>query len=156
VRPTGSTARERRLIDGLVRRAIATDAPLLARDLSRYAAAEGMSWEALARQLGGTPDGLNRVALCRPPRPERFAEDAKTIAAGHVDADRLLALLRRIQVLGAFHGFPEATARQGDRRDEARGVLLAARDHEEGEEAAPEAEDTAPGEEPGPETGGEE
>src|SRR5205085_8292872 len=81
VKSAGRTARDRRLIAGLVRRAISTGVPLLAKGLDRYATAEGLSWEELARSLGGTPDDLNQVALCRPPRPECFVEDTQAIAA---------------------------------------------------------------------------
>jgi hypothetical protein len=136
------SAVERRLIEGFVQRSVETEAPLLAADLQRYAKREGLSWEELARSLDGTSEALHQVALCRPPRPEQFAEDVATIAAGSVDADRLLMLLRRIQVLGSFTGLPAASpARQSS---EIHGMLLAARDREDAEEH-PEADARAEG-----------
>jgi hypothetical protein len=108
--PLSSTARDRRLAAGLVRRAIETRAPLLAEALEHYAAAEGLTWEELAKALGGSTDGLHQVALCRPPRPERFAEDARAIAGGWVDSERLLSLLRQFQVLEELTAFPAAPA----------------------------------------------
>lgn len=143
-------ARNRKLVDGLVQRAINTEAPLLARDLGAYATSEGLTWDGLARVLGGTPDGLNQVALCQPPRPACFADDVKAIAGDHVDADRLLAVLRQLQVLGAFSGFPEAAAPALRAVGEGLGVMLAARDHEvEGDEPPGAPPAVEPGEDPG-------
>jgi hypothetical protein len=122
-------AYERRLRAGLVRRAIETDAPLLASRLHRYAAAEGMTWAELALSLDGTADGLNQVAICRPPRPESFVADVEAIAADYVAADRLLLLLRRLQVLEALADPANETS--GSQETEmGHATLLAARDRE--------------------------
>lgn len=126
------SATERRLIEGLVRRAAETEAPVLATELRRYAASEGLSWEDLARTLGATSEDLYQVALCRPPRSEHFVEDVATIAASYVDADRLLVLLRQIQVLGVLTGLPAQVPRH--QAGAIQGMLLAARDKEENEE----------------------
>jgi hypothetical protein len=145
------SAIERRLIEGFVRRAADTQAPLLAAPLRRYAIREGLSWEELARSLGGTTEGLDQVALCHPPRSERFVEDVAAIAAGSVEADRLLLVLRRIQVLGSFTGFPAASMARPS--DVASGLLLAARDRGEAEREAREdgeGEDAGTGEAGGP------
>src|SRR5689334_16427499 len=60
---------------GFVRRAIQTDAPLLAASLNRYALSQSLSWSELAEELGCSEDRLNRLACCRPPRPDRLDED---------------------------------------------------------------------------------
>ena len=116
-------------------RAAETGAPLLALRLRRYAAQEGLSWEELARSLDGAAEGLDQVALCRPPRPEQFAADVAAIAAHYVDARRLLELLRRIEVLEAFATLPVSAA--ADLDTDVPGLLLAARAREEGQESAP-------------------
>ncbi|HZO91995.1 MAG TPA: hypothetical protein VFB38_27000 [Chthonomonadaceae bacterium] len=121
-------AQARRFRAQLVRRAIETDAPLLAAILDRYSRAEGMDWAALAQSLDCTVDSLNRVALCRLPRPDRFVEDVRDIAGDYADPDRLAPLLRRLQVLDAFaaHSAVETATPAADQ------MLLAARDREEG------------------------
>lgn len=127
---TDTNAKERRLRALLVRRAIETDAPLLAARLNRYAQSEGISWAELARRLGVEEDGLNRVACCYPPRGEQFLADAEAIAqTGGVETARLLPVLRRLQVTEAL----------ADRAAETRAAftvdqtLLAAREREEPE-----------------------
>jgi hypothetical protein len=140
------------LIEGFVRRAEETEAPLLATQLRRYAASEGQSWDELAHSLGGTAEALHQVALCGPPRAEHFGEDVAAIAADHVDADRLLALLRQIQVLGAFRGFPAVSSTR--HASAGHGMLLAARDKEEPEEVAEVAERRNDTEADADETGG--
>lgn len=127
---TNINAKERRLRTRLVRRAIETDAPLLAAQLHRYAHNERISWAELARRLGAEEDGLNRIACCYPPREEQFLADVEAIAqhAG-VETARLLPVLRRLQVTEAL----------ADRAAETRAAyladqtLLAARDREEPE-----------------------
>jgi hypothetical protein len=127
---TDSNVKERRLRALLVRRAIETDAPLLAARLNRYAHNERISWAELARRLGAEEYGLNRIACCYPPREEHFLADVEAIAqTGGVETARLLPVLRRIQVTEAL----------ADRAAETRGAyttdqtLLAARDREETE-----------------------
>lgn len=122
----------RRLRDRFIRRAIETTAPLLAPQLQRYADAEGMSWTELAHSLDCSVDALNQIAICRPPRADRFVADTKAIAADYVDPDLLLPLLRRLQVLEAFAGrtAPASAVPNTDAND---ALLLAARDHDEGE-----------------------
>ena len=99
---TRTTACERRLLAQFVRRAIQSEAPLLAHALHHYAVAEGMTWMQLACDLGCTTDDLNQIAICGPPRAESFVADVEAIAADYVDAERLLPLLRRLQVLAVF------------------------------------------------------
>lgn len=130
---------ERRLRARFVRRAIKTDAPLLASLLHHYALAESLTWEQLAQSLECTVDALNQIAICRPPRPEHFVADVEAIAADYVDPDRLLPLLRRLQVLAAFAD----RAAQTQAADAESALLLAARDHE-ADHAAPTETGTPP------------
>jgi transcriptional regulator with XRE-family HTH domain len=125
---TNRHAKERRLRALLVQRAIETDAPLLAARLHRYAQREGISWAELAHRLGTEEEGLNRIACCYPPRTELFVADVEAIAqVGGVETDRLLPILRRLQVTEAL----------AERAAETRGAyvtdqsLLAAREREE-------------------------
>ena len=121
----------------LVQRALETDAPLLAAPLHAYAQAEGLDWAALAAALGCAPDDLNRIALCRPPRPARFVEDTHEVAAGCADPDRLLSLLRRLQILDTFRADRAAESHAAYHSAQA---LLAARDREEDPAQAPHSE----------------
>ena len=136
-------AYERRLRAQFVRRAAQDNTPLLASALHRYASAEGLSWTELSQTLGCSVDALNQIALCRPPRPDSFVADVEAIAADYLDADRLLPLLRRLQIFAAFaertaEALPDGNAEPG------RAMLLAARDRaEEPEEAASPAPDRA-------------
>ena len=134
-----TTAQDRRFRERLARRAIETRADLLAVPLHAYARAEGMDWRGLADHLGCSEDALNRIALCRPPRPEHFVGDVEAIAENLVDFDRLLNLLRRFQVLNAFAAHAAET-NAGDNAP-ASGMLLAARDREEEEETRRQGEE---------------
>ena len=139
-------AQERRFRMQFVRRAIETNAPLLAGALHRYAHAENLTWEALAHSLGGTVDGLNQVAICLPPRPEQFSADVAEIAGEYVDPDLLLSLLRRLQVLESLPAMAvESHSEYGS--DPAASMLLAARDHEAAG-GSPQEAGTAPNTEP--------
>jgi hypothetical protein len=121
-------AQERRFRARLVRRAIETDAGLLASWFHRYAEAEGRDWKSLATELGCELETLDQVALCVPPRPERFAADAQEIAeAFGVNPSRLLALLRRLEVLDALSAPPAEIAASAPAGEP---YLLAARDRE--------------------------
>jgi hypothetical protein len=126
-----ATAQERRLRAWLVQRAIETAAPLLAAPLDAYAQAEGMDWMALANSIGCAPDDLNRIALCRAPRAARFVEDVHEIAEGCADPDRLLPLLRRLQILETFRADRAAESHAAYQDDH---TLLAARDRTDGAE----------------------
>ncbi len=123
-------AHERRLRAQFVRRTLQADTPLLATTLHRYAAAEGQTWAELAQALECSVDSLNQIALCRPPRRESFVEDVEEIAADYVDPDRLLLLLRKLQVFATFAEHA-AEARPDQDAIPGRTMLLAARDREE-------------------------
>ena len=85
---------EERLRAELVRRAIETEAPLLAVRLHRVALSDGVSWAEFAASLGSTEDGLNRLACCRPPRPESLDGDLAALAeVCGIPKDRLAVLL---------------------------------------------------------------
>lgn len=133
---------ERRLRSGLVRRAIATRAPLLAARLHDYAESAGLSWAGLAKSLAVTEEALDQVALCRVPRPTSYAVDVEAIAAGHVDGGRLLSLLRRIEVLAALRSAPGESPIHRPSCYEAgtAALLLAARDREDQPEGPEEPE----------------
>jgi predicted transcriptional regulator len=89
-------AQQRRMRAAFTRRAIETNAPLLAAAFNRYASFCGWTWQELAETLGISEDSLNRMACCAPPRSERFEEDLKEIAAlGGVTADTLRSILAR-------------------------------------------------------------
>lgn len=115
-----------RLQERFIQRAREQDGPLLARALQRYADAEGLSWADLAERLSCTEEALNRIALCLPPRPERFVADVEAIAEGRVAIEPLLVLLRRLQVLKAFAEAAEQDSPAGSET----AMLLAARDRE--------------------------
>lgn len=81
-----------------IRRAADSDAPLLATSLRLYEASSGLSRQALARMAGTDEEGLERIACCRPPRPDRFDDDVAAIAAvSGADSRRLASLLRQLQ-----------------------------------------------------------
>lgn len=150
-------------IRSFLRRAAQTETPLLVTSLRRYAAAEGLSWEELARSLGCGPDALDQVALCRPPREESFVRDVEAIAAEHVDPNRLLPLLRRLQVLGTLAcapapdaasspdgAFPPVTGRV---RGSNPPLFVAGRAHEGEEAEEGDPQPAGSGEEPAPRRG---
>lgn len=89
-----------------VLRAVQTHAPLLATMFAQYTEDEGITWEALAQSLQCTPEQLDSVAMCCPPRPKSFVADVTAIAEGYIEVDRLLNLLRHLQVLGIFREVP--------------------------------------------------
>jgi hypothetical protein len=124
----------------LVRKAIETDAPLLASSLHRYTVAEGLTWETLAEALGCTVPALNTIALCRPPRAESFLADVEAIADQHIDPERLLSLLRQLQILEAFQTTGQTSS---DLAGQDQRVLLAALDREEDTSDATVAEEQA-------------
>jgi hypothetical protein len=130
VKPSKLTPQEHSYRAQFVCRAIEINAPLLATALNRYAKAENLRWSDLADAIGCTVDGLNAIAICRPPRPQHFVADVHEIAGDYVEPDRLLPLLRQLQLLHAFAdpaaGFPELI--EGE---QAHGtMLLAARDRD--------------------------
>ena len=88
-----------RAYEPFIARAVATRAPLLAVRLAEHARATHACWKALAESLGLSVGGLNRLACCRPPRPERFQEDTDEIAL-HTGASSasLLALFRQLGI----------------------------------------------------------
>jgi hypothetical protein len=98
--------------------------------LAAWLAAAPDGGDGLVRRLGLDDRGRASLALCRPPRPDRFAADVTAIARylDDVDADALAAGLREMAALtglvAAGHATVGADARVG---------LLAAA-HDQGEE----------------------
>ena len=102
---------------------------LLGAVLGDYAARAGLDDDALAAALDCRPDQFARLALCRPPRAERFRADVELIAARlGLDPLPLARVLRLAAALGALADV--ATDEEG---------LRAARRTEDGDEA-PEGE----------------
>lgn len=76
---------------------------LLGGVLAEYQARADIDDATLATELGLDLEGLARLSLCRPPRPDRFAADVDAIAARTgADALRLAGLIRLAQSLGAL------------------------------------------------------
>jgi hypothetical protein len=98
----------------------------LAAPLARYAARYSLDDAALAARLGGSPETLTDLRLCRNPHPEppRFGQDIERIATHFgVDAERLAEVVRDGQALWhLFQMDAEGAA--------APGFLMAAREEE--------------------------
>lgn len=117
----------RRLRARLTDQAIKTgEDALLAARLHHYAEAEGMDWDRLAASLECSVNALNAIALCRPPRPDTFAEDVEAIAGNYVSIERLFPLLRRLEVLDQLRA-ARYVANTGTHEQ----ALLAARDRDD-------------------------
>jgi hypothetical protein len=100
----------------------------LAAVFARYRAAERIDDGELARRLAIDPQQLDALALCRRPRPDRFAQDVTAIATRFgADAGALAAIVRQVDALGAFVGASSANQ------------VVAARDADD-EPPAPEGE----------------
>jgi hypothetical protein len=96
----------------------------------QYRMHEGQSAQEFAAMLGCSLDVLDELYLCRRPDPERFAEHVRMIAQRFaVDARRLAAVLRRIEVLDVL---PTDGAGRTPVRDDS--YLMAARDHSSDDE----------------------
>jgi hypothetical protein len=88
----------------LVRRAVREDSGLLAARLARRADEAELPWSGLAVLLGCTDEALDRMALCRPPRPDRFEEDLAEVARlGGVDPDALRPWIGSAEDAAARH-----------------------------------------------------
>lgn len=99
----------------------------------QYRKHEGKSAEEFAAILGCSLDVLDGLYLCRRPEQERFAEHVRMIEQRFaVDARRLAAVLRRVEVLDVLP--PDGAEGTAVRRD---AFLLAARDHSHDEETDP-------------------
>lgn len=98
----------------------------------QYRKHEGKSAEELAALLGCSLKVLDELSLCRRPEQERFAEHLRMIEKRFaVDARRLAAVLRRVEVLDVLPTDGEGGAAV---RDDA--YLLAARDHSSDDETS--------------------
>ncbi|MBI4336486.1 MAG: hypothetical protein HY683_01455 [Chloroflexi bacterium] len=109
--------------------------------MDRFRAHRGMDETDLAHFLGCVPKLLSKVALCRRPDPgsPTFRADIHRIAdAFGLQADRLVQLIREVDVLETLED-AAPTAEQA----ESRGLLLAARDIEPGEDVTEETADEA-------------
>lgn len=82
---------------------------LLGAVLAAYAARAGLDAATLAAALGGTTAQVARLALCRPPRPERFRDDLEQIAV-RVGLDPL-PLARVLRLAGALESFADTAPR---------------------------------------------
>lgn len=113
-----------RPIDRLAMRVL-DDPRFLGAALAAYARDEGLDDAGLAAWLGCSLDGLTRLRLCYRPREDRLHDDLRLLSQRFgARALALLQALRRADALTALRAAPgESTA-----------ALLAARDHEEGED----------------------
>lgn len=94
--------------------------------LARYKSMLGVDDADLMELLNCTPEGLDRLALCRFPddRDIRFADQVRQIAAFvSCDAERLLKLLREVAAFSSLRDDLDGAT--------ATGLLLAARDRKE-------------------------
>lgn len=99
---------------------------------ARFREAEHLDQHGLASMLGVEPETLNRLALCRRPRPDRFGEDVHAIAARFgADVLRLASVIRQADALTTLADLPTPDV----------GVLAAARDRDD-REAADEGADS--------------
>ena len=90
--------------------------------LDKYQVLHDIDKESLTEFLECTPDGLNRLALCRQPDDEdpKFQEHVRRVAAfGPCNADRLVRLMRDVATFSSLQD--EAGIDTG-------GLLMAARD----------------------------
>ncbi|WP_043711642.1 hypothetical protein [Corallococcus macrosporus] len=103
---------------------------MLGHAFEEYRQLEGLSEEALAKELGCSEETLRWLALCRCPEGATFDEQVSAIAERHgVDDLLLVQLLRRLEVVKAFKKPP------ADGSLPQRVLLMAAQDRErEGEE----------------------
>jgi hypothetical protein len=96
----------------------------------RYRELEGCSEEKLAEELGCTREVIYWMSLCRRPEGEAFTEHVFTIAKRFsVEPLRLMAVLRRVEVMDALAPRPESGAAADEDS-----LLLAARDHSNDDE----------------------
>ena len=121
--------------ESLARR-VQVDPDFFAFALADYARSEDLNDSALASQLGVDAQQLTRLRLCLKPRPDpgHFQADIDRIASAFgVPDDLLLAIVRRSDALAALR----------DAEDEA-GILMAARDREDGADIGNDTEEDAP------------
>lgn len=98
----------------------------LGRALEEYQQSNGIDDVALADFLGCKTEALDRLALCRMPRPEAasFQQDVRRIAEfASCSPDQLVQVLRQASALSSLQRAPA---------DSRRNTLLAARDRKEG------------------------
>lgn len=94
--------------------------PFMAWVFSRYAEIERLGLPQVARTLGASEEAFLRLHLCLRPRAEHFADDVKDLAAfAEIDAGKLAAVVRRVEVVDAMGASPAV--------DASRGALMAAR-----------------------------
>ncbi|HEX5754526.1 MAG TPA: hypothetical protein VFZ09_50550 [Archangium sp.] len=90
----------------------------------QYRKYENKSAEALAEELGCSPDTLAWLSLCRRPSEEHFAEHLEEIGKRfEVEPHRLAAVIRHVEFLDVL---PE---RRDAEEEGEESFLLAARDH---------------------------
>ena len=103
---------------------VADDPLFLAADLAAFAARAGLDDAALAAHLGGRPEALNDLRVCRAPRPEAadFRADIVAVAKRFgFDANALAQAVSGVRAVRRLRA--GASGRAG-------GFLLAARDAE--------------------------
>jgi len=99
--------------------------------LKQYQEIEELTSQELADDLGCSPTTLRWICLCRRPAKNRFAEDVSQIAARfNIDLSRLVAALRRVEVVSALRDGLPIDADDSE-------LLLAARDRKPGSREDP-------------------
>jgi hypothetical protein len=123
-------SRRRSLWKGVLRQT-GRDPAWLGYWLKRHRASEGLSPKTLAGRLGLSLEGLVRLSLCQPPRPEHFREDLEVVCRETgADQAALAALLRQQQGL----------ARWAEQAPASSGWLMAASDAPPADKEAREGE----------------
>ncbi|ADO69631.1 hypothetical protein [Stigmatella aurantiaca] len=96
----------------------------LGHTFAQYQEMEERSAEALAAELGCTPETLQWLSLCRNPSGDRFAEHLFEISKRFaVDSQKLAAVVRRVEVMKALSMRNKDTG-----QPDGKAMLLAARD----------------------------
>jgi hypothetical protein len=102
-------------------RRLESDPEFLAAVFADYKQRRDIDDDRLAANLGTDLLSLQRIAICRKPRPDLFRDDVETIAGEFgIDPAKLADLIRHAEVLAAFAGRPAAAG--------APEILAAARD----------------------------
>ncbi|MCP3098440.1 hypothetical protein LZ198_06060 [Myxococcus sp. K15C18031901] len=103
----------------------------LAHTFERYRQLEGLSEDALARELNCTRETLHWMSLCRKPEGEDFRAQVTAVAQRHdVSPLALAKVIRHVEIMNGFAESESARAANGDTAP----LRLAARENVEDDE----------------------